>query len=114
LDYNAVRKMTAVALREELAKDPDISGVSAMKKEHLIDLLCKKMGIEQHVHVAAAIDKTAIKTEIRSLKKEREAATVAHDHAKLSEIHHRIHKQRHLLRRAVKEAVIAAAHGKVK
>jgi cell division protein FtsX len=112
LDYNTVRKMTAVQLRDELAKFPDVTGVSAMKKEQLIDILCKKLGIEQHAHAAAAIDKTAIKQEIRTLKKAREAAMLAHDATKLSEIRHRIHKQRHLLRRAVKEAEIAAAHGK--
>ena len=110
MDYQAVRKMTAVQLRERLA--PDIAGVSAMKKDQLVDLLCKKLGIVPHAHATAAIDKTKIKQQIRGLKKERDTAMAGHDHAKLAELRHKIHKQRHLLRRAVKEADIAAAHGK--
>src|SRR2546426_10659794 len=105
--------MTAVQLRGQLAKYPDVTGVSAMKKDKLVELLCKKVGIDMHAHAAAiGINKTAIKQQIRALKKERDAAMQAHDSAKLAEIRHRVHKQRHLLRRAVKEADIAAAHGK--
>ena len=113
MDFNAVRKMTAVQLREQLAKYPDVAGVTAMKKDKLIGLLCKKLGIDPHAHAAAAgINKTAIKQQIRALKKERDAAKQAHDMKQLAEIRHRIHRQKHLLRRAVKEADIAAAHGK--
>ena len=112
MDYNTVRKMTAVQLRERLAQYPDITGVSAMKKEQLVPLLCRQLGIDMHVHATAAINKTEIKQKIRVLKKERDAAAKAHDLAKLAEIRHRIHKQRHHLRRAVKEADIAAAHHK--
>lgn len=112
MDYNAIRKMTAVQLREQLAKFPDVTGVSAIKKNALVELLSKKLGVSAHTHAEAQVNKTAVKQQIRALKKERDAAMLAHDMAKLAELRHRIHKQKHLLRRAVKTADIAAAHGK--
>ena len=80
----------------------------AMKKDKLVDLYCEKMGVERHVHGEVAVDKTSIKQSIRALKKQRDAALEAKDLKKLAEIRHAIHKQRHLLRRAVREAEIAA------
>ena len=113
MDYHEIKKMTAVKLREEIAtRFPDTKGVSGMKKDQLVDLLADKLGIEKHVHAEVAIDKTAIKQKIKALKKERDAALEAHDKDKLHEIKHAIHKQKHILRRAVREADIAAAHGK--
>lgn len=108
MDYHAVTKMTATQLREELAKDPANTGLTAMKKDKLVELYCKQHGIDRHVHAEVAIDKKSIKLQIRALKKERDAAMQAHDKPKLAELRHKIHKQRHLLRRAVKQAEIAA------
>jgi hypothetical protein len=112
LDYKTISKMTAVQLREQLAKYPDVTGVSAMKKDRLVEILCAKLGIDRHTHGTAAIDKTPIKQRIRALKKERDAAMAAKDAPKLREVIHAIHKEKHRLRRAVKQADIAAAHGK--
>jgi hypothetical protein len=109
LDYKSISKMTASQLRDHLAKYPDISGVTSMKKEKLVELLCTKLGVERHVHGHAAVDKTAIKQRIRALKKERDAAMAAKDLTKLAELRHAIHKQRHMLRRAVKLADQLAA-----
>ena len=109
MDFHAVRKMTAEKLREELAKYPDLTGLTAKKKDELVDLYCAKLGIQKIVHGAATIDKTALKQAIRSLKKQRDAAMVAKDTAVLAEIHHQIHAERHKLRRAVKMADRAAA-----
>lgn len=113
MDYREIKKMTAVKLREEIAaRDPDAKGLSGLKKEQLVDMLADKLGVEKHAHVELAIDKTSIKQKIRALKKERDAAVAARDRAKLHDIQHAIHKQKHILRRAVREAEIAAAHGK--
>ena len=108
MDYRTISKMTAAHLREELAKYPDITGVSAMKKDKLVDLLCAKLGVDKHAHGDVQIDKTSIKQAIRALKKERDAALESKDSKKLAEVRHAIHKQRHLLRRAVKQAEMAA------
>ena len=113
MDFKEIQKMTAVKLREVLTeKFPDVTGVSALKKEQLVVLLADKLGIDRHAHGVVAVDRTAIKQQIRALKKERDAALAAHDGKKLHEIRHAIHKQKHILRRAVRDAEIAAAHGK--
>ena len=113
MDFKEIQKMTAVKLREVITeKFPDIKGVSALKKEQLVVLLADKLGIDRHAHGVVAVDRTAIKQLIRTLKKQRDEALAAHDGKKLSEIRHAIHKQKHILRRAVREAEIAAAHGK--
>ena len=113
MDYNEIKKMTVVKLREVIAeRDPSVQGLVGMKKEQLVDLLASKLGIEKHKHAAVAIDKTAVKQKIRALKKQREELAKAGDKHKLAEIRHAIHKQKHILRRAVREAAIAAAHGK--
>ncbi len=113
MDYHEIKKMTTVKLREELAaRDSEIKGLSGMKKEQLVDLLAEKLGVEKHAHAEIGVDKTAIKQRIRALKKERDAALAGHDKAKLHAIQHAIHEQKHILRRAVREAEIAAAHGK--
>ena len=113
MDYREIQKMTAVKLREVITeKFPDVRGVSALKKEQLVVLLADKLGIDRHVHGTVAIDKTAIKQKIRALKKQRDEAMAAGDTSSLGEIKHAIHKQKHILRRAVREAEIAAAHGK--
>ena len=113
MDYQAIKKMTAVKLREEIAsRFPEEKGVSGMKKEQLVDLLASKLGVEKHVHADVAIDKTSVKQRIRALKKERDAALATKDKEKLHAIQHAIHKQKHILRRAVREAEIAAAHGR--
>src|SRR5262245_28953999 len=79
VDYKTVANMTAKQLREQLANYPDVSGVTAMKKDRLVVVLCDKLGIDRHAHAAAGIDKTAIKKQIRSLKKERDAALASKD-----------------------------------
>jgi hypothetical protein len=112
VDYKTIAKMTAVQLREQLAKYPDVTGVSAMKKDKLVDLLCGKLGVEKHAHGTVAVDKTAIKKKIRDLKKQRDEAMAAKDAKQLATVHHEIHKQKHALRQAVKQAEMAAAHAK--
>jgi len=109
LDYKTVSKMTAAQLRDELAKYPDVTGVTAMKKDKLVEIYCEKHGIERHAHGDLAVDKTSVKQAIRALKKERDTALAAKDLQKLAQVRHAIHKQRHLLRKAVKQAELEAA-----
>jgi len=113
MDYTEIKKMTAVKLREIIAaKYPEEKGLVGLKKEQLVDLLASKLGLDKHAHGAVAIDKSAIKQRIRALKKQREELEKSGNKEKLREIRHAIHKQKHILRRAVREADIAAAHGK--
>jgi len=112
LDYQTVRKMTADKLREELAQYPDLTGLTAMKKDELVKHMCDKLGIQRVVHGTVQVNKTPIKQAIRALKKERAEALASHDHARLAELRHKIHANKHKLRRAVKQADRAAAHAK--
>lgn len=113
MDYHEIQKMTAVKLREVIGeKYPDMSGLSAKKKDELVEILADKLGIDRHAHAAVGIDKTSIKQRIRALKKERDEALAARDSGRATEIRHAIHKQKHILRRAVKQADLAAARGK--
>ena len=112
MDFQTVKKMTAEKLREELAKYPDMTGLSAMKKDELVKHMCDKLGIKRVVHAVPQLDKTPIKQAIRALKKERAAALAAHDHAKLADLRHKIHANKHKLRRAIKQADAAAARAK--
>ncbi len=113
MDYNEIKKMTAVKLREVIAaRDPGAQGLVGLKKDQLVDLLASKLGIAKHAHGTVDIDKSAVKQKIRALKKQREDLLKSGDKHKLAEVRHAIHKQKHILRRAVREADIAAAHGK--
>lgn len=112
MDFQTVRKMTAEKLRDELAKYPDMIGLTAMKKDELVKHMCDKLGVKRVVHGTLQVDKAPIKLAIRALKKEREAALAAHDRTKLSELRRQIHANKHKLRRAVKQADRAAARAK--
>lgn len=111
MKYHDIQKMTAVRLRELIGeKYPDVTGLSAKKKDELVELLAGKLGVEKHAHGEVGINKTVIKQRIRALKKERDEALEARDSKRLREIRHAIHKQKHILRREVRKAEIAAAH----
>jgi hypothetical protein len=102
-----------VKLREVIAeKYPDVTGLSAKKKDELVEIYAAKLGVEKHAHAELGIDRTVVKQKIRALKKERDEALEARDRDRLREIRHAIHKQKHILRRALKQAEIAAARGK--
>jgi hypothetical protein len=89
--YEELHGKTVAELRE-IAKDA-VQGASQMNKEHLLPALCKALGIDAHEHHhAIGIDKPALKAKIKMLKQERDAAMVAHDHAKLKNVRRQIHR----------------------
>jgi len=92
--YNELKSKTIVELRD-IAKDVQhdaVQGHSQMNKDHLLPALCKALGIEMHAHhEVAGIDKPAIKSKMRELKKQREAALAAHDHDTLKSVRRHIH-----------------------
>ena len=75
--YHELKAKNIGQLRE-IAKDikhEAVQGYTQLNKEHLLIALCTALGIPIHEHHdAVGIDKTAIKTKIRALKKDREAA----------------------------------------
>ncbi len=102
MQYHELEKLTVAKLRELAHEFPDITGASGLHKEQLIDLLCQKMGIEKPHRVAVGVDKAAIKTQIRALKKERDEVIARKDRVKLAEIRRRMHLLRRDLHKAAK------------
>ena len=90
MELKDLEKMTAIKLREELAKFEDVKGVSGMKKAQLIDTLCQKLDIHRPEKAVVGIDKATLKARIRTLKSQREKAIAAHDHKTLADIRKRI------------------------
>ncbi len=103
--YEELSKMTVTQLREiaQGIEHEAVHGFSTMHKEKLLPAICLALGIEGHVHHAAVgVNKSALKVEIRKLKKERDAALLAHDSVKSTEARHKIHDLKKKLRKAVK------------
>ena len=104
--YQELKKKTVAELRE-LAKGIEneaVKGYSQLNKEHLLLGICKAFNIDSRVHhVAVGIDKTGIKSQINSLKKERDDALASEtkDYKKLHAIRHKIHRLKRTLRKAM-------------
>ena len=103
--FEELKGMTVAQLRD-IAKDVQseaLQGFMTMHKDHLLPALCKALNIEGHAHhVARLADKAKVKSQIRALKKERDAAIAAHDRKKLAELRPLLHTLRRKLRKAAK------------
>lgn len=101
MDFHELQKTRVVDLREMIKEHlPEVTGITAKKKEELVDLLAEKLGIEKPTkHVAAGLGKRAIKAEIRELKLKRQAALEAQDYGELKKYRRLIHRQKRRLRR---------------
>jgi DNA-binding IclR family transcriptional regulator len=107
--FHELREKTIQELRD-IAKDVHhdaVQGYSQMNKDHLLPALCKALGIDTHEHTAVVgIDKPAIKAKMRTLKRHRDAALEAHDHAQLKSVR----RQLHALNRQIRAHVGRGAH----
>ena len=106
--YEELKGKTVAELREIAAgvTHEAVQGYTQLNKEHLLAALCKAFNIDMHGHrKVVGIDKTAVKSQIKELKKKRDDALVAHDHVQLKAIRHQIHE---LKRKLHKSAVLAA------
>lgn len=75
--YKEMKHMNKTDL-QEIAKTLDheaVKGYTQMNKDHLIEALCIAQDIPMHEqHEIVGLDKTAVKKQIRQLKKERDQA----------------------------------------
>lgn len=97
-----LKHKTVVDLRE-IAKGIEheaVQGYTQMNKEHLITALAKALGIQHEHHEVVGVDKSAIKSRIRELKTQREAALAAHDHAQLKVVRRTIHRLKRRIHKA--------------
>lgn len=70
--FEELKKMNVSQLRE-VAKEEGIKGSTQMNKEHVLEAICKSLNIDMHVHhEVVGVDKSAIKAQIKELKKERD------------------------------------------
>ncbi len=100
--YEQLKHMTLADLRE-IAKGTEhdaVQGYTQMNKEHLIGALARALGIQHEHHDVVGIDKSAIKSRIRQLKTQREAAIAAHDHAQLKVVRRTIHRLKRRIHKA--------------
>ena len=68
-----------------------VQGYTQMNKDHLLPVLAKALGIHEH-HDVTGIDKPAIKTKMRELRQQRDAAIEAHDADKLRSVRRQLHR----------------------
>jgi len=100
--FEELKHKTLAELRE-IAKGGDqeiVQGYTQMNKEHLVIALSKALGIQHEHHDVVGIDKSGIKSRIRELKTQRQAALDAHDHAQLKVVRRTIHRLKRRINRA--------------
>lgn len=102
--YDELKHMTVAQLREIASgiEHEAVKGYTQLNKDHLLKALCEALGIEaHHHHEVVGIDKQKVKSKIRDLKKQRDAALAAKDNAQLRGILRRIHDLKRGMRRAM-------------
>jgi DNA-binding IclR family transcriptional regulator len=92
--YHQLKEKNIADLRD-IAKDLQheaVQGYTQLNKDHLLVALCTALGVPIHEHHdVVGIDKLGLKARIRTLKKDREAAVAAGDHARLKAVRREIH-----------------------
>ncbi len=102
--FEQLKHKTVVELRE-IAKGIEheaVQGYTQLNKEHLLVAISKALGIQHEHHEVVGVDKAAIKSRIKELKKKRDEALSAHDHVQLKTVRRTIH---HLKRQIHKATV---------
>ncbi|NIM17597.1 MAG: hypothetical protein GTO45_36750 [Candidatus Aminicenantes bacterium] len=103
LTYQELKHKTVAQLREIAAgiEHEAVKGYTQLNKEHLLEALCKALNIDtfEH-HKVVGIDKTAIKAKIKELKKKRDQALAARNHAEHKNILRHIHQLKRKIRKA--------------
>lgn len=102
--YEELKKKTVAELRDIAAgiQHDAVQGHTQMHKADLLAALCKALSLEMHEHhVAKVVEKTAIKGQIRQIKRKRDEALAAHDHTQLKQVRREIHRLKRQLRKAI-------------
>lgn len=101
--YEELKHKTVVELRD-IAKGIEheaVKGATQMNKDHLLKALCTALGLEAHAHhEVVGIDKAAVKTKIRELKKRRDEILASKDLKDLHGVLRQIHAYKRRIRRA--------------
>jgi hypothetical protein len=100
--YEQLSHKTVGELRE-IAKGNEheaLQGYTQLNKEHLLVALSKALGIKHEHHDVVGVDKASIKARIREMKKKRDEALSAHDHAQLKVARRTIHRLKRQIHKA--------------
>ena len=100
--FEQLKHKTVVELRE-IAKGIEheaVQGYTQLNKEHLLVAISKALGIQHEHHEVVGVDKAAIKSRIRELKKKRDEALTAHDHVELKTVRRTIHRLKRQIHKA--------------
>ncbi len=102
--YDELKGKTVVQMREiaeGLGEHDALHGYTTMHKEELLVALCAALGIEAHEHhEVVGIDKGAVKSKIRELKKQRDALIEAKDSKQLKVVRARIRRLKRKIHKA--------------
>ncbi|HKZ00949.1 MAG TPA: hypothetical protein VJ180_01840 [Pyrinomonadaceae bacterium] len=77
-----------------------VQGYTQLNKEHLLIAISKALGLPHEHHDVIGVDKAAIKTRIRELKKKRDEALSAHNHSELKVVRRTIHRLKRQIHKA--------------
>jgi Rho termination factor, N-terminal domain len=100
--FEELKHKTVAELRD-IAKGIEheaVQGYTQLNKEHLIVAISKALGIQHEHHDVVGVDKSGIKSRIRELKKKRDEALAAHDHAQLKRARRSIHRLKRQIHKA--------------
>jgi hypothetical protein len=101
VDWHELNKKRVLDLREMMKEHlPEVSGITQMKKEQIVELLAQKFGIERPTKHISGINKTEIKGKIKQRKALRQEALAAGDSVTLKRQRRAIHRLKRKLRRA--------------
>ncbi len=101
--YDQLKGMTVAELREIAAgvQHEAVQGYTQLNKEHLLAALAKALNIDTHTrHKISGVDKSAVKLQMKELRKKRNTALEAHDHSELKHVRRQLHSLRRSLRKA--------------
>lgn len=101
--YDELKHKTVADLREIAAgiQHEAVQGYTQLNKEHLLVAICRALGIDTHQHHAVqGLNKAEVKGRIKELKKKRDEALAAHDHAQLKSVRRQIHHLKRQIHKA--------------
>ena len=100
--FEQLKHKTVAELRE-IAKGIEheaVQGYTQLNKDHLIVAISKALGIKHEHHDVVGVDKAAIKSRIKELKKTRDEALAAHDHTQLKTVRRTLHRLKRQIHKA--------------
>jgi hypothetical protein len=101
--YDELKGKTVAELRDIAAgiQHDAVQGYTQLNKEHLLTALAKALSLDTHTrHKLGGIDKAGVKAQMHQLRKSRDAALEARDHAQLKKVRRELHSLRRSLRKA--------------